>query len=206
MKVLLNKEKHGMLFIEGLDPLTYDDPGPVDIDVKSLTPRQFQQLSYNLLRGAIAVDKPEELGHYARERFKQPVEEGKVQQPTAPAPKKEITEVIEEQEEDLKSLLTKNISSIKKNVPVLTPGQTKKLLELEKAGKNRKSLVQFLEEASKAFEDAVANKFGEGGIDLEAHAGLVKGGLGLGKYSQNVTDVVDSDVEEVTIKTTADED
>jgi hypothetical protein len=204
MKVMLNKDKHGMLFIDGLPPLTFDEPGPVDVDVQSLTPAQFNQLSYNLLRGAIAVDKPEELGHYARTL--QPVGETVVEEPVTPAQPKEIDEVIEDQQQELKKLLTKTVSTIKKSVPAMRAGELRKLLELEKSGKNRKSLVQFLDEACEAHANAVTHHVGDEGIDLKAHAGLVKGGLGLRRYSQNLTDVVDSEEEEVTIKTTAEED
>jgi len=204
MKVMLNKDKHGMLFIDGLPPLTFDEPGPVEVDLESLTPAQFNQLSYNLLRGAIAVDKPEEMGHYARKI--NPVEAETIVEEPVPVVPKEIDEVIEEQEVELKKLLTKTIATIKKSVPAMRAGEIRKLLNMEKAGKNRKSLVQFLSEANEAHENAVTSHVGKQGIDLDAHKGIVKGGLGLGKYSNNVTDVVDSEEEEVTIKTTAEED
>lgn len=203
MKVMLNKDKHGMLFIDGLPPLTFDEPGPVEIDINNLTPSQFSQLSYNLLRGAIAVDKPEEMGHYAR-TLDPVVTETVVEEATTSKPKK-IDEVIEEQELELKKLLNKTINTVKKSVPAMRAGEIRKLLALEKGGKNRKSLVQFLSEANEAHINAVTSHVGKKGININAHKGIVSGGLGLGKYSKNLTDVVDSEEETVTIKTTTDE-
>lgn len=201
MKIMLNKDKYGMLFLDGFAPLTFDEPGPLEVTVKELTSRQVKQLNYNLLRGAIIVDDPNEL-----KKYNEILEPVIIPSATKTIAKnQDISEMMKEQESELVKLLTKTISTIKKSVPALKGSELREILRLEKSGKNRKSLVGFLDEANKANTETVSAVVGKTPIDLEEHSKLVKGGLGLAKYSKNVSDVVDSEVEEVTLKTTDDE-
>ena len=198
MKIILNRDRHGMLFMDGLPPLTFDEPGPVEINVEELSPLQFSQVSNNLATGVITSDHPEEMLYHSVA----PVVSTTLVVPQAVTEEKDINKIIEEQDNKLKQLLTKTITTIKKTVPDLNASEIRKLLELEQGGKKRKSLVQFLAEAGVTHTEAVTNNVGSDGIDLVAHADVVKGGLGLGQYSTNVTDVVDSEEEEVIIDPT----
>lgn len=195
MQIMLNKDKHGMLFLDGFPPLTFDEPGPLVVEVDELTTNQFNQINYNLSRGALVADNPDELL-----KFTQILEPAMIAPPKEEKVQKSITEIMSDQEEELVKLLAKTVSTIKKSVPALKGSELRKILMLEKDGKNRKSLIDFLDEANEINTKSVSSTVGEDSIDMEAHASLVKGGLGLNQYSKNVTDVVDSEVEEITIK------
>ena len=121
MEITLNKDKYGMLFLDNLPPLTYDDPGPIAVDVTQLTPTQFQQIKNNLDRGALIADHPEEM---LRDLPVPPMPQEPsmaILEPEIVRPKpKEINEALEEQIAEFKNILTGSIPSVKKTIPGLT--------------------------------------------------------------------------------------
>ncbi|MAE81947.1 MAG: hypothetical protein CMB80_04370 [Flammeovirgaceae bacterium] len=150
---LANLERHSMLFIGSIS-LTPENPGPICVDVQSLSEKEAFQMMYNIKKGILSVT-----GDLVPLRNKL-------------APEKEISGAIETVEKDsnLMKLLNKKIATVRREASDLTPSEQRKLLELEKSHKNRKGLVGFLtnlqsrhlDEVSKNLEKVKENSDKEG--------------------------------------------
>jgi hypothetical protein len=119
---------------------------------------------------------------------------------TQPPVQKQVSiEEIQEQKIDtLKSLLTKSISSLKRELPTLSPSQLSKLLTLETQGKKRKSVLSLLTSLLEKYKQDVSAKVGtEDIVPGMDNAELFKGMKSLDL--DNISDVIESNIETVTI-------
>ena len=121
---LQNLERHSMLFVGSKIVLTPENPGPILIDIDSLTKEEAYQVLYNIRMGVLtSKDNLSAL-------------EKKLDVQAVPAPvitnnksnKKEI---------ELNKLLAKRIATIKKEVSDFNVSDLKKVIDLEKSKKNR---------------------------------------------------------------------
>ena len=204
MQIALNE--HGrtlMLFIGEQDPhghyplsFTLDDPGPKDVDIAALGHAEKTQLLYNYRRGALLVRETD------REEFLKLTQDtpAAVKSYTTGAevpidPKEPPKNALQQQSElevKLKSYLKSHWAAIKKEIPNMDMPTIKNLRVLEEAGKGRKSLLKAFDAAIEAHVKSVQSKVA--GPDI---AGMVHE-VGLGNLpSTNISDVVESDEEEV---------
>jgi len=194
---LRDPDKVGFIIVAG-NTFTYDEPGPHEIDVESLPLDQRNQLLYNCRRRVLACSEPEELVKLceavmpAAKSYATPAEK-----PVKATQPPQIDEVVDPFEEDLKQLramLQLGVNKIKKQAKDLPVGRVRKLLELEANRKNRKSL--------KAFLNDILAKHAEGVLDSvgDEDTGEKFTPVGVGNIgSKQVTDVVESELEQVVL-------
>jgi hypothetical protein len=106
-----------------------------------------------------------------------------------------VKDPIKENLKPLKALLRQNVSTVKKEVAVMSIGQIRKLLELEKETKNRKSVVNCLISKLEEHEIGVLNSVGVED-SLPVKEDLLKRDP---MRSTQITDVVESEEETVVL-------
>lgn len=188
MYVKLNVDKCSMIFIGPLS-LNFNDPGPIEIDLESLSDKEIRQLIYGHQCGDLFVDNLEELiSVISKKQSEQRVE---VQKQTVIQKKFEPRDIIEKDIALLKKLLREKIEDIKDAVAVMSPSKIKKLLELERVSKNRKSLITYLEDIYT--EHVMSVKKNVGTKDNPVYA---TPDLGLAKqYLENISSIKETDTE-----------
>jgi hypothetical protein len=189
MKIELNTDKQSFCTI-GTYSFTWGQTTH-DVDIDALTPELRKQFLYNLKRGVLTSEGKaiEELS----EAEAQPASvEIPVKVPRAPQPIMSDTERLKEDLKSLRSLLNLNISSIKAEAINFRVARLRKLLELERTGKNRKGLVAFLDDILEDHNSTVLEVIGDNDV--------------IGQHSEDpiaastqVTDIVESDEEELTL-------
>lgn len=194
ISVKLNTDEHGMCFI-GKYVFNFSNEGPVNIDVKQLTPDELNKFIYNYRRGVLFIDNVAELlksapnapassNHFATGK------ENPVQRYTDPH------SLIEEEELALKKLLRSKIGDIKDTVAVMSPAKVKKLVELEKATKNRKKLLNYLENILLQHQQSVTKRVGtKDAQPIYADVNLMIDR----QYLDNISNVVESEVEQMVL-------
>ncbi len=140
---LANLERHSMLFIGSIS-LTSENPGPVPIDVDSLSKKEALQVMFNIRKGVLSATGDLDVLY---DKLK--VEE------TAPVAK---VPVVNEKDVELKKILSKRVNTIKKEVSGLNVSDLRKIMELEKNGKNRKTVNAFLDGLYLTHTEQVAEK------------------------------------------------
>jgi hypothetical protein len=202
MQIALNEHSRTlMVFIgepspKGIYPISFtlDDPGPKDIDLDALGPREKTQLLYNYRRGTLLVENKEDFlkateGTPAAAKnwatgVERPIERDK--------PPKDALQQEEDVKSKLRTYLKQHWATIKKNIPNLDLVTLRQLIELEEVGKGRKALLKALNEAVDDYTRKVQAKVGNEDIGGYVHE------VGLGPLpSTNISDVVESDVEEI---------
>ena len=201
---LRDPDKTGFIIVAG-NTFTYDEPGPHEINVEGLPPGDRNQLLYNCRRGVLACSEPKKLEELcevvtqAAKSYATPAE-----RPINPAQPPKIEEVVDPIEEDLKGLramLRKSVNTIKKEAKGLPFGRMRKLLELETKGKNRKGVKTFLNEILAKQAEKVMNTVGD------EDAGTKFTPIGVGAIGgQQVSDVVESELEQVVLNPLEDTD
>jgi len=198
---LSDREKTSMLFLG--DPLnfTYDSPGPIEVELKSLTELQKNQLMYNFRQGVLKVDNPEELKSLcatlpaASPAFQTPKESpiGKV-----PDPIVQMAKAAETTRAELRNLLKQKMPVIKAKAAHLPINQIKLLLDLEQKWKKRKAVVSMFEELLNQHAKSVI-----GIVGIEDVGGMVfdPKAEALDKDQE----VIESDEKEVTFNIPSDE-
>lgn len=199
---LANPERVGFIIVAGAT-LTFDEPGPVEIDVESLPLDQKNQLLYNCRRGVLACGEPDELIRMCEslvsvaKSYSTP-DENPIN-PTTPPPIVDVVDPVEEDLKELKTMLKLSVETIKSKVVDLSPSRTRKLLELEVAGKSRKGLKTFLNEILAKYAQGVLDSVGDEDVG-DKYSLTTAGQIG----SKQVSDVVESDLEQVVLNSIED--
>lgn len=171
---------------------TYDDPGPFDVNVESLTHLERNQLLYNVRRRVLQTDKPDRLVKLCRGEWA--ASKGYATPAEVPAANVvKVNEVDVENEnrtKEYKDLLLKSANSIKKNVADKPVSEIRKILDLEVLGKNRKGVTKLLNLILSKHAEEVMSSVGELG---DGEKTIVAGRTSIG--SPLVSDIVDSDVQ-----------
>lgn len=185
---LADRDKVDMLFIGNLH-FTFENPGPFDIELDKFSAAEKNAIIYNVRRGILKVDDLESLKQAtigspgASPTFSTATE--------APIPSDvpiDLDGYLKIQLKNLKNFLKGGVTTVKKEAVRLPPEELRKLLELETQGQSRKTLVSFLEELLDKHQQMVIARVGT--------EDLVSMIPGIGNLD-NITDVVESEVEEV---------
>ena len=146
---LANRDKISMLFLGKTLAFNYDNPGPIEIRLESLTPDIKNQILYNCRNGVLLCDDIAALKKScaglpaAAKTFSTPAE--------APVTKvKSVMDIMANKAEanktELRNLLKEKIGVIKARSAHLPLQHLKILLSLEKNWKKRKAVVSLLDE------------------------------------------------------------
>lgn len=188
MKIELNTEKSSFCII-GSYSFTFGQT-EYDVDPETLSPDLRKQFIYNLRRGVLLT---KEAG--ALERLLE--DEVQIEAPATPAQQPQVLQPIlsdsQRIEEDLKQLrktLAGNIASVKAEAVNFRVARLRKLLELEKEGKARKSLISFLSELLDQHSSSVLSAVGSEDIG-DSHQ------VDPQATSTQITDIVESEGEEI---------
>lgn len=188
---LKDREKYSFFFLPGIVHLTFDQPGPKEVDVAALSDQERQQLVYNVRRGVIACDEfeklvgPEEGSVAVTAKSYSTPQEVPVRKETI----KNHEELIEERVKELKTLLKGSIPTVLSAMKDLRTNQMTALIKLEKEGKNRKKLLAALEKEYSKYCESVAKSVGN--VDVTDSVKSMRAD------STIVSDVVESEVEKV---------
>lgn len=165
-----------MLFIGSIS-LTPESPGPVTIDVETLTKQEAFQFLFNINKGVLTATG--DLG-LLESKLSVEVTTTKIETP-----------VIDEIDASLKKILSKRISTIKKETASLSIADLKKVIKLEQKGKNRKSVINFLDGLYATHTEQVAKTL----KSLQDNSG--KGSLDAQTFLDDLPDVLELKEEEV---------
>lgn len=143
-ELTLNADRHPFCQIGDIH---FSDEEPLHkIDLAKLTPVEFKQIKYNVGRGVLSTNGPLELPKPKEAVTEQSqasdAQSQQSQQNTNPL---SIENLMKQEEKALKRLLAGKIPTVQRKAAELRPAQVSKLLALERCGKNRKSLLAFLE-------------------------------------------------------------
>ena len=195
MKLELNTEKSPFCSI-GPFSFTFGQQ-ECDIDVDQLPDEYKKQLLYNINRGTLLTEDKEALASLVssmQQATPVPVEQIPIQHnqvsQRAEAP---VKDPIKEDLKPLRALLRGTVATVKKEAATYSIGRLRKLLELEKDLKNRKSVVTFLEEQLERHQNAVK------AVVIGEDTGPVNQGDPFAQSTQ-ITDIVESEEEEVTFR------
>jgi len=196
MKFTLNTEKSPFCTI---GPFAFSlGNESYDIEVDPLPDDYKKQLLYNLNRGVLLSDDKEGIASLSGTiqratpipQEQVPIQHDKVSKKVNTIPK----DAVEQDLKPLKALLRKTVSTVKKEAAGMTPSQVRKLLELEKGLKNRKSIINFLSDILEKHELSVMSSLGE----EEENLPTVVDPLTVDpRRSTQVSDIVESDVESI---------
>jgi hypothetical protein len=198
---LRNKDRVSWIMI-GNYLFSYDDDVH-EMHLDELSNQEFAQLVYNWQRGVFTVSEPETLLKAIEDAQNAVIQESVKKEPVEPKPKPTtiIDHTIAEAKE-LKSLLNKRVTSIQKEAKSLNPSKLRKLLELESNSKKpRKSLVGFLDNMCALNRQHVADTVGSQDVQLNKmdYTGVMKQGMDERLNLDNLTDVVESELEQIVL-------
>jgi hypothetical protein len=190
---LANKDRQSMLFLGEPLNFSYDEPGPIEVELGELTEAQKNQLFYNWRQGVLSVSDESQLEEVcntapaATKSFVTPKE-----LPMARSPKDAVQQ-IDDSKKVLRKLLSKRIGTIKKEVSQMTISQVRDIIELENEWKKRKGLLKFLDELIGKHEKDVTQRVGV----EEVGDSTFPVGVKRDKLDQ-IMDVIESDEKTVT--------
>lgn len=204
MQIALNENGRTlMLFIGEPDPygryplsFTLDDPGPKEVSIGALGPREKTQLLYNYRRGALLVREGDREEFLRLTQNTPAAAKGYKTGTEVPIdPKQPPKDALQRQgdlESKLRTFLKNHWSTIKRSIPDMDMTMIRNLRVLEQAGKGRKSLLKAFDAAIEAHAKSVQSKVAGPDISGMVHE------VGLAPLpSTNISDVVESDEEEV---------
>ena len=136
-----------------------------DVDVEQLPPEYKKQVLYNINRGVLKTRDREGLKTLAgaiQPFTPVPLEQIPIKyQEVAKRSAAPVTDPMVADLKPLRALLRQTIPTIKKEAAVYGVSRLRKLLELEKGGKKRKGIVQFLTEQLEKHELDVVSMLGQ---------------------------------------------
>ena len=173
---LANLERHSMLFI-GSFSLTAENPGPITMDIEALTREEAYQVMFNIRKGVLFAEGDLDL---LQSKLNTTTTSTKIEAP-----------VVNKIDAKLKKILSKRVSTIKKETVDLNISDLRKVMELEKEGKNRKTVVNFLDGLHATHTEQVAEKLKSMQNSSE------KEGLDTQTFLDDLPDVLELKQEEV---------
>lgn len=209
--------------------LSFESPGPIDIDIKTLTLEQQKVIAQEISRSVLVAQGIDELHaviassggnnasilnggkgslakSYSKIKLVRDDEEGYVvkmpEQKQAVQPEI-FLDPVEERHHVLKEFLSQHVATVKKDLPGRSLSELRIIRDLEGKDKNRASVLKLVNELiSKAQADVFHSIQKSYNPKLETK--VVQADLPK-QYLDNVTSVVESDHKEVTIKLGADD-
>lgn len=203
MKIKLNEDKSSMCGIGKKVFLNFENPGPIELDPKTLDRQELGQLVMLIRMQHVLVSDVDELNSILEGLQKSAPQPATAKPTPVTAPAREVT-IEDLQEQDtaaLKKILAGSMASVKKDIAALPPSKIRKLLELERQGTARKGIINLATELLAKHQEAVTAKVGTEDIGTATDASKAEIGKGMrGVILDNISDIVESEVTPVTLK------
>ena len=192
MQISLRNPENGLWFLPGTSfHLSFENPGPIEVNTTLLTPEQKTQIRLSLLSGDIKADSVSELNSY------KPVEVQNKMEPIKDI-LNEPQDINEVRENKIKTLLSKGVASIKKSLPELGITELRLVLSKENSGKKRKQILTETRLLLDKHQKEVAENLAK--VDLaissSSEEAFIKQGLTKINWT-NIEDVVESNIETI---------
>lgn len=190
------KERAGMCIIDNKYFFNYDNPGPVQIDLSTLTPAGIRQCVYNINRGILVGENTDQLQELVNAQLPPPTT------PNAPAPRQvpvrprqeiDPAKAIEDDMKQLKNLLRSSQETVMKEAVNFRAARLRRLRELEEEGQARAGVLTFINTLLTDYQSAVSSAVGDEDVGDKTFAPGVK------LASTQVSDVVESEMTTVVI-------
>ncbi len=205
---LKNKDKTPMWFLPGTRiHLSFENPGPVEIDFDSLSSQNKNQIVLAINRGLLEGKLP-----FTTRVEPQPLLVNKeiieIAPPIvetfniAPAKEMEVTDYQKEKVKELKKFLNKSWVSIKKNIRSFSLSDLKTMIALEKEGKDRKVVKDLIDEVLSLHQSQVLKNISieeTNVVALDTTKTTVMSGLKR-EHWNNIGDIVESEEEAISFK------
>ncbi len=211
--------------------LSFEEPGPIDVDINQLTLDQKKILAQEISRGALVAKGVDDLHNalsganandpvykggkgtlaksYSKIRVVRDEEEGYVVKMTTKEQSVAPVEVIsidplEERKGVLIQFLNKHVATVKKELPGRSLTELRMLREIESQDKKRGSVIKLIDALISKAQAEVFNSI-QRSYDPNAKLPAIKDPELSNAYLDNVSSIVDSDYTDVTIKLGADD-
>lgn len=165
MKItLIPSPRKPFLEIEGLDRMTFKEPGPIEVKIKEITPVQVGKIIAHYKSGFLLIEPASELDELLSLEEKRTVS----QKREAFNPMDVYEKRQKLKTEAFKGILLGTIPQISTEIKEMTPSDITKLIALEKENKNRKGVLSSLDKERREKELALTKKMlkGGGGADF----------------------------------------
>jgi hypothetical protein len=200
MKIELNPNTTGMCFISSWH-LTEWEPGPYEVDLNLLTTHEKIQFYKAYQVKKILIDEPEELIKSVQDfisKQKSTASNHLVNKATVANTTTFTSGKINElREKDLKKILRGKLETIQEKLSTLDLDSLQKLKELEITTKNRKTLLASINDLIDSLTRVVTEESTANNIKPVA---AVKGGLTVQQYLNSISDIKESEEEELVFK------
>ncbi len=207
--------------------LSFEEPGPIDVDLQGLTLDQKKIIAQDISRSVLAAKGVEELHaiiagsntndpiykggkgstakSYSKIKLVRDEEEGYAVavKEEVQIPQEIMLDPIEERQAVLKVFLDKHVATVKKEIPGRSLAELRILRDLESNGKNRASVLVLINTLISKAQSEVFNSIQKSFNPMETK--VTPQDLPR-QYLDNVTSVVESESEDITIKLGADDD
>lgn len=197
MKITLNADKHPFYSVGKVLALSYEVPGPVDVDLAQLTQQEQSQIVYGIKTGVLITDQPlvENKPTYSTPHQAPIKQVLTVDEPS-------MNETLEAEAQEIKKFLSGAVATVKKRLgEVKSIRQLKRLFSYETANQARPTVLAAIQSLLDAHTAQVAAVTGTEEVTntLESTRGkLMEGTRGLVNLA-NLTDVVESEEETILI-------
>jgi len=192
--------------------LSFENAGPIDVDVNTLNKAQKQLVLQAIRLGIVKSPTPQELlDPTIRTSSPETIMPSKSYNKTESIKPAQVEERVfsrlDERVKTVKGILNKPLGTIKKELPKKSLTELRILQQEEKAAKKRKTILSAIEKLIDTLQLEVSRSIGGKDLEVDAKDVAKKTEKELkGSYLDNLTDVVESDEEEITIKLGFDED
>jgi hypothetical protein len=206
--------------------LSFESPGPITVDINTLTPDQKKIIAQDISRGTLVGKNTDELlvavaghskdptlpGHkgspaksYSKIRLVRDEEEGYNIKVTD-RPPVIVEQPIDPQEErraGLRAFLDKHVATVKKELSGRSLSELRILRDIELHDKNRGSVIKLIDQLISKAQSEVFNSIQK---SFNPNAATPNEQDLPKQYLENITGVVESEYQDVTIKLGADDD
>lgn len=199
MKISLRDiERNCLWYLPGTSVhLTYDAPGPVEVDQSTLTAEQKTQIRLSVLSGDIITDDAKESSLAGEARSYATIKEIPKREPIKNI-LAESSSPLEEKTELFQTILAKSVATIKKSLPSLNISELRLVYSLEKNGKKRTPLLKSIQSLLDKHQKEVAESLSK--LDLsvstKSEEAFIKQGMRRDLWT-NIEDVVESEQETI---------
>lgn len=198
MKIALDPDKSPFYSVGSSFFLSVADPGPIEIDLEDFPEQEKNQIVYGLKTGVLLTEDEVKVETTYSTPQEAPVKE-------VPVPE-DITldQQLSAMKQEAKKVLSGKVATVKRRLgDIQNIHQLKTLFSVEKEGSSRKGVLKALQQLLDTQVSNIQENINKENVKVNEEqvkkTELIRGLKGLVNLD-NITDVVESEVEQITIK------